>query len=51
MLVFDVEMVDMEEGLPDGYMFVWNNDVSPDLFSEMDKNKDAHVDSTEVNCF
>jgi len=50
-LVFDVEMVDMEEGLPDGYMFVWNNDVSPDLFSEMDKNKDAQVDSTEVYSF
>lgn len=50
-LVFDVEMVEMEEGLPDGYMFVWNNDVSPDLFSEMDKNKDAQVDSTEVYCF
>lgn len=51
MLVFDVEMVDMEEGLPDGYMFVWNNEVSPDLFSEMDKNKDAQVDSTEVYSF
>lgn len=47
-LVFDVELIDLEEGLPDGYMFVWNNDVSPDLFTEMDKNKDAQVDSTEV---
>lgn len=49
MLVFDVEMMEMEEGLPEGYMFVWNSDVSPDLFSEMDKNKDKEVDRTEVN--
>lgn len=48
MLVFDVEMVEMEEGLPEGYMFVWNGDVSPDLFSEMDKNKDKELDRTEV---
>lgn len=50
-LVFDVELVDLEEGLPEGYMFVWNSDVSPNLFSEMDKNKDAQLDATEVYCF
>lgn len=48
-LVFEVEMVEVEEGLPDGYMFVWNNNVTPDLFSEMDKNKDAQVDKTEFS--
>lgn len=48
-LVFDVEMMDMEEGLPEGYMFVWNSDVSPDLFSEMDKNKDREVERTEFS--
>lgn len=48
-LVFDVEMIDLEEGLPDGYMFVWNSEVSPDLFSEMDKNKDKEVDRTEFS--
>ncbi|KAL4593414.1 peptidyl-prolyl cis-trans isomerase FKBP9-like [Arapaima gigas] len=40
-------MVHMEEGLPEGYMFVWNEDVTPDLFSEMDRNKDTWVDSAE----
>lgn len=50
-LLFDVELVDVEEGLPEGYMFIWNSDVSPNLFSEMDKNKDAQVDNTEVYCF
>uniref|UniRef100_A0A673N3B5 peptidylprolyl isomerase n=2 Tax=Sinocyclocheilus rhinocerous TaxID=307959 RepID=A0A673N3B5_9TELE len=48
-LVFDVELVDLEEGLPEGYMFVWNSDVTPNLFSEMDKNKDAQVDTTEFS--
>ncbi|MBN3305500.1 FKBP9 isomerase, partial [Amia calva] len=48
-LVFDIEMVDLEEGLPEGYMFIWNGDVSPDLFTEMDKNKDGHVDSVEFS--
>ncbi len=50
-LFFDVELVDVEEGLPEGYMFIWNGDVSPNLFNEMDKNKDAQVDKTEVYCF
>lgn len=47
-LVFDVELIDLEEGLPEGYMFIWNEDVSPDLFSEMDKNKDDQVEPSEV---
>ncbi|MGH0128451.1 UNVERIFIED_CONTAM: hypothetical protein FKN15_009240 [Acipenser sinensis] len=46
-LVFDIEMIDLEEGLPDGYMFIWNSDTTPDLFSEMDKNLDGHVDPVE----
>lgn len=48
MLVFDIELVGVEEGLPEGYMFIWNDDVSPDLFNEMDKNKDQKVDPKEV---
>lgn len=47
-LVFDVELMGVEEGLPEGYMFIWNDEVSPNLFSEMDKNKDLQVDLTEV---
>lgn len=47
-LVFNIELMSVEEGLPEGYMFIWNNEVSPNLFSEMDKNKDLQVDPTEV---
>ncbi|KAL4617180.1 peptidyl-prolyl cis-trans isomerase FKBP9-like [Arapaima gigas] len=48
-LVFDVELVDMEEGLPEGYMFIWNDEVSPNLFVEMDKNKDSQVEPSEFS--
>ncbi|KAL2080412.1 hypothetical protein ACEWY4_024205 [Coilia grayii] len=48
-LVFDVELIEMEEGLPEGYMYVWNEDVSPDLFVEMDRNKDGQIDPSEFS--
>lgn len=47
-LVFDIELVELEEGLPEGYMFIWNDDVSPDLFTEMDTDKNAEVEPSEV---
>lgn len=47
-LVFDIELIDMEEGLPEGYMFIWNDDVSPDLFAEMDKDENKQVEPSEV---
>lgn len=47
-MVFDTELVDVEEGLPEGYMFIWNDDVSPDLFAEMDKDKNNQVEPSEV---
>lgn len=47
-LLFEVELIDVEEGLPEGYMFIWNEDVSPDLFSEMDKDNNKQVEPSEV---
>lgn len=47
-LIFDVELINVEEGLPEGYMFIWNEDVSPDLFSEMDKDENKLVEPSEV---
>ena len=47
-LVFDVELIDVEEGLPEGYMFIWNDDVSPDLFLEMDVDLNQQVEPSEV---
>ncbi|KAI5621545.1 peptidyl-prolyl cis-trans isomerase FKBP9 precursor, partial [Silurus asotus] len=48
-LVFNIKLVSVEEGLPEGYMFIWNDEVSPNLFSDMDKNKDLQVDLTEFS--
>ncbi|XP_048880456.1 peptidyl-prolyl cis-trans isomerase FKBP9-like [Brienomyrus brachyistius] len=48
-LAFDIELIDMEEGLPEGYMFVWKENISPSLFEDMDKNKDARVEPTEFS--
>ncbi|CAB1320673.1 unnamed protein product [Coregonus sp. 'balchen'] len=48
-LIFDIEMIEMEAGLPDGYMFIWNEDVSADLFTEMDADKDLQVLASEFS--
>lgn len=48
MLLFDVELVDIEDGLPEGYMFIWNDEVPPGLFAEMDKDKNGEVEPSEV---
>ncbi|XP_001376648.4 peptidyl-prolyl cis-trans isomerase FKBP9 [Monodelphis domestica] len=42
-LVFDIELLDLVSGLPEGYMFVWNEEVSPNLFEEIDRNGDGEV--------
>lgn len=47
-LVFDIELIEMEEGLPEGYMFIWNEEVSPDLFTEMDQDNNEQVEPSEV---
>lgn len=48
MLVFDVELMEMEEGLPEGYMFIWKEEVGGDLFTEMDTDKNEQVEPSEV---
>ncbi|MGH0122005.1 UNVERIFIED_CONTAM: hypothetical protein FKN15_000546 [Acipenser sinensis] len=47
-LRFEVELVDFEEGVPDGYLFVWLTDLPENLFEEMDLNKDGEVPLEEV---
>ncbi|XP_075068691.1 peptidyl-prolyl cis-trans isomerase FKBP9 [Mixophyes fleayi] len=42
-LVFDIELLELVPGLPDGYMFVWNGEVSPNLFEDIDKNTDGEI--------
>ncbi|XP_003222311.1 peptidyl-prolyl cis-trans isomerase FKBP9 isoform X1 [Anolis carolinensis] len=42
-LVFDIELHDLVSGLPEGYMFVWHDEVSPKLFEEIDKDNNGEV--------
>ena len=48
MLVFDIELLELVAGLPEGYMFVWNGEVSANLFEEIDKDGDGKVLLEEV---
>lgn len=48
MLLFEVELISREEGLPDGYLFVWHQDPPANLFEDLDLNKDGEVPPEEV---
>lgn len=48
-LVFDIELLELVAGLPEGYMFIWNGEVSPNLFEEIDKDGNGEVLLEEVN--
>ncbi|KAM9307975.1 peptidyl-prolyl cis-trans isomerase FKBP9 [Gastrophryne carolinensis] len=42
-LVFAIELLELIPGLPDGYMFIWNEEVSPNLFEDIDKNSNGEI--------
>ncbi|KAF6298558.1 FKBP prolyl isomerase 10 [Rhinolophus ferrumequinum] len=50
-LMFEVELVSREEGVPDGYLFVWHEDPPANLFEDMDLNKDGEVPPEEFSTF
>lgn len=50
-LLFEVELVSREDGLPTGYLFVWYQDPSTSLFEDMDLNKDGEVPPEEFSSF
>lgn len=47
-LVFDIELVSFEKGVPPGYLFVWLQDSPADLFEALDTNKNKEVPQEEV---
>lgn len=47
-LLFEVELVSREDGLPTGYLFVWHEDPPANLFEDLDLNKDGEVSPEEV---
>ncbi|KAK2489559.1 hypothetical protein MC885_003439 [Smutsia gigantea] len=50
-LLFEVELVSREEGLPTGYLFVWHEDPPANLFEDLDLNKDGEVPAEEFSTF
>lgn len=50
-LVFNIEMVSFERGIPPGYLFVWLEDTPEDLFEAMDMNKNGKVPLDEFTEF
>lgn len=48
MLFFELELVKLQKGVPEGYMFVWLGDGPDPLFPAMDLNGDKKVPLEEV---
>lgn len=47
-LVFDIELVSFEKGVPPGYLFVWLQENPPNLFEALDINSNKEVPQEEV---
>lgn len=47
-LVFEIELVSFEKGVPPGYLFVWVGDAPADLFQALDLDKNEKVSQEEV---
>ncbi|XP_028268607.1 peptidyl-prolyl cis-trans isomerase FKBP10-like [Parambassis ranga] len=50
-LHFELELVDLQKGVPEGYMFLWLGDSPDPLFPAMDLNGDKEVPLEEFSAF
>ncbi|XP_061565318.1 peptidyl-prolyl cis-trans isomerase FKBP10 [Cololabis saira] len=50
-LVFDIELLSFEKGVPPGYLFVWIGEPPADLFVAMDGDKNGRVPQEEFGDF
>lgn len=50
-LVFEIELVNFEKGVPPGYLFVWVGDAPADLFQALDLDKNEKVSQEEFGEF
>ncbi|KFW69175.1 Peptidyl-prolyl cis-trans isomerase FKBP10, partial [Pygoscelis adeliae] len=50
-LRFEVELISMEEGVPEGYLFIWHGDPPASLYEQMDLNKDGEIPADEFSTF
>ncbi|NWI39464.1 FKB10 isomerase, partial [Picathartes gymnocephalus] len=50
-LRFEVELISMEEGVPEGYFFIWHGEPPANLYEQMDLNKDGGIPADEFSSF
>ncbi|KAF2979060.1 hypothetical protein EK904_012388 [Melospiza melodia maxima] len=50
-LRFEVELISMEEGVPEGYLFIWHGEPPANLYEQMDLNKDGEIPAEEFSTF
>uniref|UniRef100_A0A8D2MDC8 peptidylprolyl isomerase n=1 Tax=Zonotrichia albicollis TaxID=44394 RepID=A0A8D2MDC8_ZONAL len=50
-LRFEVELISMEEGVPEGYLFIWHGEPPANLYEQMDLNKDREIPAEEFSTF
>uniref|UniRef100_A0A8C3GUW0 peptidylprolyl isomerase n=1 Tax=Corvus moneduloides TaxID=1196302 RepID=A0A8C3GUW0_CORMO len=50
-LRFEVELISMEEGVPEGYLFIWHGEPPASLYEQMDLNKDGGIPADEFSTF
>ncbi|NXD65740.1 FKB10 isomerase, partial [Eolophus roseicapillus] len=50
-LRFEVELISMEEGVPEGYLFIWHEEPPAGLYEQMDLNKDGEIPAEEFSTF
>lgn len=48
-LVFDIELLSFEKGVPPGYLFVWLQNSPENLFEALDMDKNLEVPLQEVS--
>lgn len=48
-LLFELELVQLQKGVPEGFMFVWLGDTPDPLFDALDLNGDKEVPLEEVS--
>ena len=48
-LFFELELMRLQKGVPEGYMFIWLGDGPDPLFPAMDLNGDKEVPLEEVS--
>ncbi|MCJ8745937.1 hypothetical protein PDJAM_G00136070 [Pangasius djambal] len=50
-LIFELELLDLRKGVPQGFLFVWLEEIPDPLFSSMDLNQDGEVPLEEFTAF